>query len=409
MSKETWHRIIVIGVGPGGLDREQRQRISACRAVVASQRLTPLVEGLVREILPVTPLPAMLDDLAAALAGGDVAVLASGDPLFFGIGRTLIRRFGRRRIMFHPALSAVQLACARFRVPWDDMVFLSLHGREAGELAARILPYPRVMLFTDHRNTPDRVAATLLQTLEALDDRRRIDSLRLRVAENLGLADERLTSGSLAEIAASRFGPLNMLLIEQEGRFPVSGFAPGLTEAEIIHSRGLITKDEVRAVLLHRLRLPRQGVFWDVGAGSGSVSVEAARSCPDLRVLAVERRAGEQENIRANIVRHRVYNLCLVPGEAPGVLAELPDPDRIFIGGSGGRLREIIAACAGRLRPGGRLVVNAVLAATAGEAPRWLAENGLAVDIRRLQVERKEEMDRDWQKLNPITIITATI
>ena len=399
-------RILVMGVSHNALAPEQRQRIAACHAVVASDRFAPLVRGLCDTVLPVAPLAAMLDALAAALAGGDVAVLASGDPLFFGIGRTLIRRFGGERLVFFPALSAVQLACARFRVPWDDMAFLSLHGRDGGEVAARILAQRKVMLFTDQRNSPDRIAALLLARLGELGDRERIRDLRVRVAENLGLADERLVQDTLAGIAARRFAPLNMMLIEQEGLQEAES-PLGLNEDEIRHSRGLITKDEVRAVTLHRLRLPARGVFWDVGAGSGSVALEAARCCPGLQVLAVEQKKEQQDNIRANIVRHRAWNVRLVAGSAPGVLAGLPDPDRVFIGGSGGRLEQIIDACAGRLAAGGRLVVNAVLPATAELAPARLAAAGLAVDIRRLRVERQARPGAEWQELNPITIITA--
>ncbi len=399
-------RILVIGIGGSEPAPEHLQRIAACPAVVASNRFAPLVRDLGPAVLPMAPVAAMLDALAAALAEGDVAVLASGDPLFFGIGRTLLDRFDPDRITFFPALSAVQLACARFRVPWDDMVFLSLHGRKAGELAARVLAHAKVMLFTDRSNSPDRIAAGLLERLGELGDLERIDRLRVRVAENLGLPDERLRQGTLAEIAAMEFSPLNMMLVEQE-RHDSPGTCPGLNEDEIVHSRGLITKDEVRAVILHRLRLPRRGVLWDVGAGSGSVSVEAARCSADLQVLAVERKEEEQANIRANIVRHRAWNVRLVPGTAPGILAGLPDPDRIFIGGSGGHLAEIIATCAGRLQAGGRLVVSAVLPSTARQAPRLLADRGLRVDIRRLQVERKTGPDANWQELNPITIITA--
>jgi precorrin-6Y C5,15-methyltransferase (decarboxylating) len=219
-----------------------------------------------------------------------------------------------------------------------------------------------VMLFTDQHNSPDRVAATLLAVLQECNDVDRIKTIRIRVAENLGLADERLISGSLVEIAAQTFAPLNMMLVEQPSRLETNRF--GLWEDEIHHSRGLITKDEVRAATLHRLRLPVTGVLWDIGGGSGSVSLEAARLNPELSVHTVEKNPEALQNIRANIKRYSAYNIHLVSGEAPEALAGLPAPDRIFIGGSGQRLEAIIETAVAQLTEGGRIVINAVLAST---------------------------------------------
>ena len=229
----------------------------------------------------------MLDQVEEAFESGNVAVLASGDPLFFGIGRSLIERFGPARIKVHPALSSVQLACARFRLPWDDLALVSLHGRVDPDIAGRVLRHDRVLLLTGGGNSPDSVAAELLATLSEFEDSERIQAIRIRVAENLGLADERLLAGTLAETAGRNFAPLNLMLVEQPAA--LRPFRFGLIEDEIVHSRGLITKDEVRAATLHRLRLPLSGVFWDIGGGSGSVSLEAARLCPDLRIQTVEK------------------------------------------------------------------------------------------------------------------------
>lgn len=398
-------RIELIGISGPALTAEQWPILRRCVAVAASRRYRPLVEGLHCSLIDIAPLTAMLDKIEAALPTGDVAVLASGDPLFFGIGRTLIARFGPERIRIHPALSAVQLACARFRVPWDDLALISLHGRGDGDIPGRVLRHRRAMLFTDNRTSPDRVAASLLTALEACDDRERIAALHLRVAENLGLADERLTGGSLHDIAARRFSPLNMVLIEQPDLPEPPCF--GLTEAEIQHSRGLITKDEVRAATLHRLRLPATGVFWDVGGGSGSVSLEAARLCPDLSIHTVEKKPEEQANIRANIRRFGAYTIHLVNGEAPEVLASLPTPDRIFIGGSGQRLEAIVEAAVDRLAEGGRIVVNAVLPHTETTALDRLHRLGLRVSASTLSVSRRPYPEGESRSFNPITLITG--
>ena len=397
-------RIELIGVSGPVLSPTQRQLIEGCVAVSVSRRYAPLVADCPVRPIPITPLRVLFDQLAAALEEGDVAVLASGDPLFYGIGRSLIDRFGAERVRVHPAMSSVQLACARFGQPWDNLAMVSLHGRPGDDVAGRVLRHQRVLLLTDEPNSPDRVAAGLLAALRACDDRERMAAIRLRVAENLGLSDERITSGTLAEIAGQRFGPLNLVLVEQPVRPCPCRF--GLGEDEIRHSRGLITKDEVRAAALHRLRLPATGVFWDIGGGSGSVSLEAARFCPELSVYTVERHPAEQANIRANIRTYGAYTIHLVDGEAPAALANLPDPDRVFIGGSGGQLEAILTAVVPRLRPGGRLVVSAVLARTETTARRVLAQLCRRVTSATLAVTRHEPGGPD-RVLNPITFITG--
>lgn len=398
-------RIELIGISGAELSSEQHKLVRGCAAVVVSRRHRPLVSAINARLIDITPVAAMLDQVAEVLLTGTVAVLASGDPLFHGIGRSLIHRFGPQQITIHPALSAVQLACARFHLPWDDLVLLSLHGQSGHDIPGRILRHAQVLLLTDGRNSPDRVAAELLAALEACQDRERIDAIRIRVAENLGLAEERVTSGGLAEIAARSFAPLNMMLVEQPS--PPSSCSFGLRETEIVHSRGLITKDEVRAATLHRLRLPATGVFWDIGGGSGSVSLEAARLAPGLLICIIEKKPEEQDNIRANIRRYATYNVRLITGEAPEVLADLPSPDRIFIGGSGKRLDAIIATAGTRLIPGGRIVINAVLPTTEATALRCLQLFRFQVTSATLAVTRKQYPEGKPQVFNPITLITG--
>ncbi len=398
--------ILIFGISGEVFPAQHVTRLRKCSAVVVSKRFEPLLAEINVRRIAIAPVRKMVDAVADALEQGDVAVLASGDPLFFGIGRTMIDRFGPGRVQVYPSLSAVQLACARFKVPWDTLTLISLHGRDPGSLAGKILDHKKVMLFTDYRNTPDRIAKELLNTMEKYGDQQRLQKVRIRVAENLGTREEKLTSGSVREIAEMNFSPLNMMLVEQESverNLPVFG----LREEEIAHSRGLITKDEVRAVILHCLRLPERGVLWDVGGGSGSISVEAARMSPGLDVYTVEKKDEGRENIRNNIVRFNLYTIHLVPGEAPEQLQTLPDPDRVFIGGSGGRLAEIIDHAAHRLAPGGLLVASAVLAKTASLAPELMTAAGLEVDIRTVAVTRHGVQKKSEKKLNPITIITG--
>jgi precorrin-6Y C5,15-methyltransferase (decarboxylating) len=400
-------RIELIGIHSSVLDEQQRALISGCCAVVASTRHKKLVDGLTVPLIPIAPIQQMVDKVRQQLQTGDVAILASGDPLFFGIGKTLLNHFDPSQLRIHPALSALQLACARFKVPWDDLTLISLHGRAAGDIAGKILAHGKVMLFTDNTNTPDVIAQHLLLALQETQDQRRIDGLRIRVAENLGLQDETLYEGNLEYISNKNFSPLNMVLVEQN-TIPKKPSCFGLNEGDIHHSRGLITKDEVRAASLHKLSLPQKGVFWDIGGGSGSISLEAARLNPDLTVYTIEKKPEEQENIRRNIKEFNTYNMHLICGEAPEALIELPSPDRIFIGGSGSHLEPIIAFSVPRLNKGGKIVVNAVLQKTADKAPAYLKQHSLLVETATIAVTRQKISEQQPTVFNPITIITGS-
>ncbi len=394
----------VIGLAAPEFNPEQEGILCRCHLLVGPERLRPLLAGVATApIISITPLTTAIKAIATALHSGPVAVLASGDPLFYGIGRRLLAEFPPAIITIHPALSALQRACARFKLPWDDAAVVSLHGRPPQHLPGLLLAAEKTLVFTDQHHRPEIIARNLLDYLTSVGGEDLLAGCRLSVAEELGLAGEQISHGSLAEIAGRRFADLNILAIQRPPLPTLPPFAFGLVEGELHHSRGLITKNAVRAASLHQLRLPREGVFWDIGAGSGSLSVEAARIAPRLLVYAIEQSPEEIDNIKKNIVKFATFNIVALPGRAPECLAGLPAPDRVFVGGSGGSLAEIISAAAGRLAPTGRLVVNAVLAATATAAPELMRREGLTVTHSTIRVNHTDEggSSRD---LNPITI-----
>lgn len=400
--------LMLIGVGGQGLTVQQAGMLPHCRLIVGDPRHLSLVKEMAAEQLPISPLAPALASIRQALVSGDVGVLASGDPLFFGIGRMLLKEFGVEQLVVLPALSTMQEACARFTLPWDDMKMVSLHGRKTLHASGLLLGSEKTFVFTDRQNTPAHLAQQLIAYLELIEDEPLLAQCRVHVAENLGATDERLFSGTLAAAATQDFAELNVLIVT---RPPVAAEdIPmfGLTEKEIAHSRGLITKDEVRGVTLHTLRLPRTGVLWDIGAGSGSISVAAARMHPDLTIFAVDQHPEAFANVKKNIRQFGCYNIIPIQGEATEVLNSLPDPDRVFVGGSGGKLAAIIGQAADRLPSGGRMVVNGVIGATVAEAPQCMARHGLQVDLTRVQIERATFPETEPGKvLNPITVMTG--
>ncbi len=401
------YKIFVLGVADAAFSAAQEKILARCSLVVGTKRFLALTTHLPGRRLPITPLPAALDASRTALQQGNVAVLASGDPLFYGIGRRLLAEFPADIIEFYPALSSIQRACALFKIPWDDAVITSLHGRTSSHIPGLLLRNPKNLILTDKDNSPELIAGRLLDYLQLIGEPVLPDAITMLVAEDLGSENERIFRGTLLEVSKQNFSPLNVtcLLVPDTADMASSPF--GLSEDAIRHSRGLITKNEVRAATLHQLQLPRQGVFWDVGAGSGSLSIEAARMNQELTVFAVEHKQEELENIKNNIVKFGCYNIVPVFGRAPEVLGSLPDPDRIFVGGSSGSLPAIAELAAKRLSGDGRLVINGVIEKTVQEAPALMIRFGFAVASSVINVTRTEPDGRIFD-FNPITIMTGT-
>lgn len=413
------YKLFVVGLADAELTREQQTILSECSLLVGATRFAPLVAHLPGRFLAVTPLTTAIAAIRATLQQGNVAVLASGDPLFYGIGRRLLREFPQESVRIYPALSSMQRACALFQIPWDDAAITSLHGRTRNHIPGLVLNHEKNLLLTDAANSPDKIAGQLLDYLELIGERMLPTTIKMLVAEDIGLPTENLFGGTLLDGQRQHFSPLNILCLlvpsvpnttpnsapeDSSSRYP---YRFGLSEESIQHSRGLITKNEVRAASLHQLQLPSTGILWDIGAGSGSLSIEAARANPELTVYAIEHKEEELNNIKNNIVKFRCYNIVPVFGRAPQALADLPAPDRVFIGGSSGSLPEIIALLDRRLDPAGRLVINGVIDRTVQQAPQLMLQHNFSVATSVIKVTRTEP---DGRKLdfNPITIMTGT-
>lgn len=277
--------------------------------------------------------------------GERVCLLASGDPGFFGIVRVASARFGPEALEVHPAPSSVSVAFARAGRHWDDAAVVSAHGRPLAAAVEAVLPLPKVAVLTAPDQPPEALGRALLDA--------GCGPRRVTVCAHLGHAEEAVTRTDLAGLAGGSFPPLAVVVLEAPGAPEadatlVWGRADGLYD----HRAGMITKAEVRAVALGKLALPATGVLWDVGAGSGSVAIECARLAPGLRVFAVERRADDAARLRENA---RDTGVVVVEGEAPAALADLPDPDRVFVGGGG---LNVLESVTDRLRPAGVVVAT---------------------------------------------------
>ncbi len=339
------------------------------------------------------------------------AVLASGDPLFYGIGSRLISVLGRDRVLVLPNITTVQALFARLGEPWENVRVISLHGRDERISASRLLQavgrHSRVTVFTDPRHAPGWIARTILEA--GVTDRSMV------VAEDLGLPTEMLRCFRLEEVPNQGFSPLNIVTVlspiggstsgSLDGRSPVFGFP----EEDFQHQGGLITKMEVRAVVLAQLRLCKGQILWDLGAGSGSVSIEAARIAPHGHVFAVERDEARFRDLTINARRFGCFEVSPVCGRASLVIDGLPDPDRVFIGGSGNELEAILEKVALRLRLGGRVVQTAVALDTLDRARDFWRNSPFDMCITQLQISRSAPIADSIRlhALNPVFVITA--
>jgi precorrin-6Y C5,15-methyltransferase (decarboxylating) len=335
-----------------------------------------------------------------------VVVLASGDPNFYGIGPLVIKILGVENVVIHPNLTTVQAAAARLKMPWHEARVVSLHGRGWEALEAALDEPGPLFIYTDPVHTPGAIAQRLL-------DRGRTQS-RLCVLEHLGATDEGITWLSPEDAANQTFSPLNMVMLEQDPlQKDASCAAPdphlGMPEEAYSPERGLITKAEVRAVVLAKLQLYPGQVLWDVGAGSGSVGLEASLLLGRGRILAVEKNPERAARIAANRNTFQIVNLEVICGQAPHCLADLPAPDRVFIGGGGKYVADILQEALHRLRPQGLVVISAALLETLEEARRVLLQENWLVDVVQLQVSRAQPLSEGsyLKALNPVWIVTG--
>lgn len=417
-------RVFIVGMlddGWAGLADSARQALSTAGLVIGAGRTL----ALLRRQLPQAACRAMDGALTqspawirAALAEGrSVAVLATGDPLCHGIAGYLLDKLPGVDIEILPAPSTLQIAFARWQQPWQDVAIASCHGRDAGEWFAGATPehglYPlmrtialnrRVFAFTSPENGPARLARALVTAGYA-------DEVTLSVASRLLLPDESIQTGlSAVDAADMPFSEPSVVLIERRSCDAGAHVArDDLDYLQRSPEKGLITKQEARALSLAKLRLKADSVVWDIGAGSGSVGLEAASIAAHGHVWAIEKNAGDAANARANAARFRVGNYTLCEGKAPARLDGWPDPDAAFIGGSGGELAELIRLILGRLKPAGRLVMNFVTLENLATATGTLQKLGAGWDVVQLQASRSQPI-LDMHRLaaqNPVWIVTA--
>jgi precorrin-6Y C5,15-methyltransferase (decarboxylating) len=399
-------QVIGWGMSPEDLTPKVREILRKAQVLVGGRRLLDYFpEHPGKQIVLGKDPEGSLAQLPALAEKLRVVVLASGDPNFYGVGPLVVKVLGAENVVVHPNVTAVQAAAARLKLAWQDAVVVSLHGRTWTNLEAALdRGAGKVMVYTDPEHTPAAIACWLLERGQG--------GARLCVLEDLGRAGECLTWLSPQEARQQEFSPLNLVVILPATESQVQEAAPlhlGLPEEAYAHQGGLITKAEVRAVVLAKLKLSPGLTLWDVGAGCGSVGLEASLLLPGGQIIAVEQDPERADQIRANRAKFGVTNLEVVCGHAPECLANLPAPQRVFLGGGGRDLPEMLPEVLGRLDRGGRLVLSAARLETLETARTVLSGLGWQVEVTQLQVSRSRPLAGGifMQALNPVWIVTG--
>ena len=393
-------RVVVVGIGADGWDGlspRARRAVEDADVLRGSARQLALVpDDVAAQRVPwPSPMAPALASLPADHPGRRVVVLASGDPMLSGVGTSLVRLHGAAAVEVLPHPSSVTLACARLGWAVEDTAVVTVVGRPVELLVPHVAPGRRLLVLGSDGGTPAEVAALLT--------RLGYGASRVTALARLGGSDERCLPGTAAAWPHAGTEQLVLTAVEAEADpgTVVLPAVPGLPD-HVFEDDGQLTKREVRAAALARLAPVPGQLLWDVGGGAGSIGIEWMRTHPGCRAVAVEARADRAARIRRNAVALGAPGLEVVEGRAPEALAGLPAPDAVFVGG-GVTAPGLLEACWAALRPGGRLVANAVTVESEAVLAAWFARVG--GDLVRLAVQRAEPVGgfTGWKAAMPVT------
>ncbi|MDN7180846.1 precorrin-6y C5,15-methyltransferase (decarboxylating) subunit CbiE [Caballeronia sp. SEWSISQ10-4 2] len=393
--------LTVVGIGEDGwrgLSRHARQALLAADTIFGGARHLALLPARIGGERRAWPVPFTIAPVLEH-RNERVCVLASGDPMMFGVGATFARELAAGEFCVVPAPSSLSLAATRLHWALQDVTVVSLVGRPVAALEMQLHPGARIFVLSSDASSPSRVAELLTK--------RGFGSSRLTVFEHLGGEQERRIDEIASAWQAIDVAALNLVAIEcvaenHARRLPLT---PGLPDDAYQHD-GQLTKRDVRAITLSRLAPEPGELLWDVGAGCGSIGIEWMRSHTCCRAIAIEADIQRQRLIEHNRDALGVPGLQLIEGEAPGALTGLPQPDAIFIGG-GVTAPDMLDTCWSHLRKGGRMIVNAVTIQSEATLVAWRALHG--GEMTRISIAHAQPLGAfdTWRQALPITLLHA--
>lgn len=404
------NKLYIIGIGPG--DRElilpaASRLIESSDVIIGGRRNLEIFEELDKEKVEIgNNLEEIYSYIVKNICCKKIAVLVTGDPGIYSMMGFLKDRLEGIEIEALPGISSIQYLCSRLKLSWSDMRITSLHGRQNDDLIDIVKSNKKVAIFTGGKWRPDNVCSMLIE--------KGLANLHVAVGENLSYPSERIVEGSPAEIAGMSFDSLSIMVVQhcKEAVEMVDIWeyeTPGLPDDMFIRGDVPMTKEEVRAVSISKLRLRKDSIVCDIGAGTGSVSIECGLRCKNGRVYAVEKNLQAVELISKNIEKFKLNNIDIIEGKAPGILNGLPDPDRVFVGGTGGNMDGILD-WVNRFDKDVRVVVNAITIESVYEAVESFQNKGFDnVEIVNVAVSRSRKAGSKhlMQAINPVYVISA--
>ncbi len=397
--------IMGMGTGPKDLTRAHKKILENADVIIGGSRHLAHAHAFKGEKRQINKnLKDIVRHIKDHMHQKKIVVLASGDPLFFGIGSYLVKQLGKDQVTLLPNVSSVASAFARIKESWNDAAIVSLHGRDKmPQLISAAEKYDKIAVYTDPERNPARIAHVLMQN--------NMPDFNMCVLEKMGTVDETVTWLDLESASKKPFKDPNMVILKKTSaaKDKKAIHHMGMPESAFLHENNLITKAEVRAVTLSKLRLFPDAVMWDLGAGSGSVSVEAGLFITRGQIHAVEKNQDRIAHIQANKNRFNVHNMAITCARLPEAIEDLPEPDRVFIGGGGRHLDAIIKAAGQKLKPGGIMVVNTVLTENIRVAQKSMEDLGFKTRMIQMQVNKSKAMPfgRRMEAENPVWIISG--
>ncbi len=396
-------RINIVGIGPGNpelLTEEARRAVAESNILIGAGRMLAFFAAEGKRLCDTIKISQIVEIAAAADPHKDtIAILVSGDVGFFSLAQSISGKLPDCECVRYCGISSLVYFAARLQMPWDDAKIISMHGRSQNLIAA-VSQNRKVFALTGGENTPQALCARLSAC--------GLDRVSVYVGEDLSYPEEKITCSTAAEVSTRKFSSLCvMMFINEEAQLIPS--VHGLADELFLRGKAPMTKQEVRSVSLSKLAPHPEDIVFDIGAGTGSCSVELALLARQGRVLAFERNPEALELLRKNKERFAVDNLEIIPGEALTNIVAAPAPDCVFIGGSGGDLSALLDVIYAA-NPGCRIVINAITVETLAETAAYYREHtDYSLEIVNLFAARGHKLGGYQMMLaqNPVYVMTA--
>ncbi|MCK5541464.1 MAG: precorrin-6y C5,15-methyltransferase (decarboxylating) subunit CbiE [Desulfobacterales bacterium] len=399
-------KIVGIGLSPEDLTPKHEKIIKTADLLIGGTEQLKAFRNLKVQKLEIkNNLSLIVKTIQKNMDGSNIVVLASGDPLFFGIGTYLVQKIGKENVKVFPNVSSVVSAFSKINESWHDAHFLSLHGKRSENISTLFSGKKKFGILTDSKKGPEWIANKIIDKKEL--------GFSMCVLEKLGTKQEKITwFNDLLEVEETKFLFPNIVILKRKTTPPDLSNSRqiriGMEDQSFFCEKGLITKSEIRSIVLSKLNFVTDNhLFWDLGAGSGSVSIEASSIITKGLIYAVEKNIKRISLINKNISKFNVPNINVIQSELPSGLEKMPVPDRIFIGGGGKNLTKITKKAISKLALNGIIVVNTILIQNLESVFSIMKTKGLNPQAISVQITKSKSMphgDR-FEALNPIWII----